>query len=70
MKIAEVFFMGFTKPSVKALYHPLVCHLLSWLALSGDMLKCWQDSLTKRRGLCKTLNQYFKFVLRHLDLHT
>lgn len=32
------------------------------------MLKCWQDSLTKQKGLCKTLSQYFKFVLRHLDL--
>lgn len=59
MKTAEVFFMGFTKPSVKALYHPFVCHLLGCGAFSGDMLKCWQDSLTEQKGLCNTLNQYF-----------
>lgn len=68
MKIAEVFSMGFTKASVTAFYHILVCHLLGLGALSEDMLKCWQDSLTKQKGLCETLNQYFKFVLRHLDL--
>lgn len=68
MKIAEVFSMGLIKHSVKALYHILVCHLLGWGALSGDMLKCWQDSLAKQKGLCRNLNQYFKFLLRHLDL--
>lgn len=71
MKIAEVFSVGFPKLSVKVLLPPFslfVSHLLGWETLSGEMLKCWQDSLTKQKGLSKTLNQYFKFVLRHLDL--